>query len=210
MATPTKRTPEKPAARPPNPRPSVGKPRLDLDWAGDEHRQFPRAKMQMPVALWIEREGQMRFSASHTSENLSVSGAFLTSTFFLPVGTELRVRFLLEAENNDPVEARAEIIRIEAPDPRTGSTRSGIAIRFVEFYEKTEVTLARLFLSERLTDFATDYLASKRARSLSSELERVVDALAAWELLKVTTPGNLWAPEGEGGPSNLPPKRAPR
>lgn len=209
MAT-TKKTTEKPAARVPNPRPSAGKPRLNLDWTGDEHRQFPRAKMQMPVALWIEREGQMRFSATLSSENLSVSGAFLSSTFFLPVGTELRVRFTLEAENNDPVEARAEIIRIETPDPRGGATRSGFAIRFVEFYEKTEVTLARLFLSERLTDFATDYLQSKRARSLSSELERVVDALAAWELLKVTTPGNLWSPDGGEGATPTAPKRAPR
>jgi hypothetical protein len=191
---------ERPAARIPNPRPSASKPRLDLDWPGDEHRQFPRAKMQMPVSLWIERDGVMRFSASLQSENLSVSGAFLHSTFFLPVGTELRVRFTLEAENNDPVDARAEIIRNEHPDPRSGSERSGIAIRFVEFYEKTEVTLARLFLSERLTDFASDYLQSKRARSLSSELERVVDALAAWELLKVTTPGNLWAPKGDEPP----------
>jgi hypothetical protein len=175
---------------------AFAKPRLDMEFGGDEHRKFPRAKMNMPVALWIEKEGDKRFSATLNAENLSVSGVFLASTFFLPVGTELRVRFTLEAEDGDPVEARGEIVRQESVDERSGKGRSGFAIRFTEFFEKTEVTLARLFLAERLTEFAGDYLQSKRARSLNSELERVVDALAAWELLKVTQPGNLWMPDG--------------
>jgi hypothetical protein len=182
----------KPTA-PRRPRLDRDRPRLDLDFGADEHRKFPRAVMAMPVALWIEKDGDRRFSATLNAENLSVSGAFLNSTFFLPLGTLLRVRFTLEAEGGDPVDARAEIVRLVHPDPRNGESRSGIAIRFIEFFEKTEVTLARLFLAERLTDFANDYLQSKRARSLDSELERVVDALAAWELLKVTHPEDVWA-----------------
>lgn len=179
--------------------PEVGaRRRLDLDFGrdDDEHRKFPRAQMGMPVSLWIEKDGDRRFSATLKAENLSVSGAFLESTFFLPVGTQLRVRFTLEAENDDPVDCRAEIVRLERPDPRTGTGRSGLAIRFIEFFEKTEVTLARLFLAEKLTEFANDYLQSKRARSLNSELERVVDALAAWELLKVTQPKDVWSAAG--------------
>jgi PilZ domain len=186
---------------PPSRRPdtkSLTRPRLDIDFGGDEHRKFPRATMSMPVALWIERDGDRRFSATLAAENLSVSGAFLKSTFFLPVGTQLKVRFTLEAEDGDPVEARAEVVRQEHADDRSGQGRTGLAIRFIEFYEKTEVTLARLFLAERLTAFASDYLSSKRARSLNSELERVVDALAAWELLKVTQPGDVWEPEALG------------
>jgi hypothetical protein len=174
---------------------AVSRPRLDLDFGGDEHRKFPRAAMSMPVSLWIERDGDRRFSATLLAENLSVSGAFLRSTFYVPIGTQLKVRFTLEAEDGDPVEARAEVVRHDHVDPRTGQGRSGLAIRFIEFFEKTEVTLARLFLAERLTAFASDYLSSKRARSLSSELERVVDALAAWELLKVTQPGDVWEPD---------------
>ena len=192
------RKPEKTTiARPPARAPSRGqsaKPKLEIDWKGQELRKFPRAKMSMPVSLWIDRDGERVFSASLHCANLSVAGAFLDSTFFLPVGTELRVAFSLEAEDGEPVEARAEIVRQETPN-RSGEGRSGFALRFVEFYEKTEVTLARLFLGERLADFAGEYLQSKRAKSLSSELERVVDALAAWELLKVTQPGNVWAPD---------------
>lgn len=168
------------------------RPRLDLDVGGDdEHRQFPRAHLRMPVTLWIEKDGERRFSATLAAENLSVSGAFLHSTFFLPIGTQMRVRFILEAENGDPVEAMAEVVRLEHGQGGEGG-RTGLAVRFIEFYDKTEVSLARLFLAERLTEFASSYLQSRRAKSLNSELERVVDALAAWELLKVTKPEDVW------------------
>jgi hypothetical protein len=43
-----------------------------------------------------------------------------------------------------------------------------------------------------LQAFAQDYLASRRAKSLTSELDRCVDALAAWELAKVTSTESPW------------------
>jgi hypothetical protein len=92
------------------------------------------------------------------------------------------VRFSLE-EGAEPVLARAEIVREE----RAGSGgRSGFGIRFVEFTGQSEVSLARLFLAERLTAFADSYLQSRRAKAMGNELDRVIDALAAWELQKVT------------------------
>ncbi len=75
-----------------------------------------------------------------------------------------------------------EVLRQETEADRTG--RIGMGLRFLEFFRQTEVTLARLFLGEQLRKFAETYLASARARSLGSELDRVVDALAAWELLE--------------------------
>src|SRR6516164_9637408 len=93
---------------------------LDTQDDGPEHRAFPRAKLMVPFGLWIGEGDGKRFSATLTSVNVSVSGAFLRSSFFLPVGTELSVRFQVEP---------------------TG---------------------------------------------------RVVDALAAWELLKVTSPNDPW------------------
>ncbi len=173
-------------------------PKLDMDKIDDgapEHRQFPRAKMAVRFDVWIGEPPALRFSAVLKSVNLSVSGAFLESTFFLPIGTELRVRFQLE-EDGTPVDARAQIVREERPDPQSGQGRSGIGVRFIEFFGQTEVTLAKLFLGRQLRAFADEYLASKRARSLATEFDRVVDALAAWELLKVTTPGDPWRPKG--------------
>lgn len=157
-----------------------------------EHRHFPRARLATNFELWIDEEGDRRFTATLRSANVSVGGAFLESTFFLPMDTELRVRFSLEA-GGAPVEARARIVREERPLREDEPT--GFGIRFEEFYGQTEVSLARLFLDTRLRTFAEEYLRSNRARGLPNELERVVDALAAWELLKANNPTDSWRGE---------------
>ena len=131
--------------------------------------------MSVPFRLWMREGAERRFSASLSSVNISVSGAFLESTFFLPVGKKLSCSFELDAEE-DPVLAEAEIVRQEQPNNRAEG-RSGFALRFTQFFQQSEVTLAKLFLGERLRDFAEDYLSSKRARSLNNELDRCVDAL---------------------------------
>lgn len=173
--------------------PSEGAPVIE---AGDEeeveHRRFPRARLATRFELWIDDEGERRFTASLRSVNVSVGGAFLESTFFLPMDTEFRVRFTLES-GRAPVEARARVVR-EQRAPR-GEEGSGFGIRFEEFYGQTEVSLARLFLDTRLRTFAEGYLRSQRARGLANELERVVDALAAWELLKAQAPRDTWRGE---------------
>lgn len=174
--------PKKTGARPPPP--------LDKGFPGDEHRQFPRAKMSVPFKLWMGEGADRKFSASLTSSNISVSGAFLESTFFLPMGKKLSCSFELDPEE-DPVLAEGEIVRQETPDAR-GQGRSGFALRFTEFFSQSEVTLAKLFLGQKLRDFAEGYLSSKRARSLNNELDRCIDALAAWELKKVTSPHDAW------------------
>ncbi|MFN0061287.1 MAG: PilZ domain-containing protein [Myxococcaceae bacterium] len=168
-------------------------------FAGEEHRQFPRAKLEVPFQLSIGEGGQKRFGATLRSVNVSVSGAFLESSFFLPMGTEVSVSFALDS-GGEKVEARAQVIRQEPDADEADEGRSGMGIRFIEFMGQTEVTLARLFLSEQLFAFAEDYLASKRAKGLRNELERVVDALAAWELRKVTQPEDSWYRDDEKKP----------
>lgn len=181
---------------------------MDTTPAGAEHRQFPRALMAVPFRLWIG-EGEARsFSASLTSSNISVSGAFLDSTFFLPIGSELQVSFLLEG-TTEPVLARSEILRVESKDG-AGRGRSGLAVRFIEFFQQSEVTLARLFLQDKLMEFAEGYLSSRRARSLTSELDRCVDALAAWELKKVTSVADAWDLDGGGAAVPAKPARERR
>jgi hypothetical protein len=180
-------------AKKPGPRRDVPRsaPILDSPAAGEEHRQFPRAQLEVPFLLWIDEDSERRFSATLRSVNLSVSGAFLESTFFLPVGTQLSVAFSLE-EGGERVEARAEIIREERVAEESEEERTGMGLRFLEFFGQTEVTLAKLFLGRQLQAFAEGYLQSKRAKSLKSELDRVVDALAAWELRKVTNNQDTW------------------
>ncbi len=166
-------------------RPLAPPPLIEMNQGEAEHRQFPRAQLATRFEVWVEDEGGgRRFAASFTSINVSVSGAFLESTFYLPMGTVLGVRFSLEP-GAPPVLARAEIVREERSDGPGG--RTGFGIRFIDFSGQTEVALARLFVGMRLRAFAEEYLKSQRARSLPNEVERVVDVLAAWELLKATT-----------------------
>ncbi|MFZ5469856.1 MAG: PilZ domain-containing protein [Myxococcota bacterium] len=186
---------QKPMLEAPGPKQAPPPPSFERDsFGGEEHRNFPRAKIAVRFELRIGDEPDLRFQATLMSENLSVSGVFLNSSFYLPLGTEVRVSFTLGEE--EPVEARATIVREERLD-RQGRGRSGFALRFTEFYSQTEVTLARLFLGQQLTQFAQTYLESKRAKSLRNEFDRVVDALAAWELMKVTSAGDLWGLQRE-------------
>jgi hypothetical protein len=200
------RRPTAPAAPPPRPglparpaaSPSPGRSFFSpiIEVGGEEeleHRHFPRARLATSFEVWIDDGGgQRRFTATLRSANVSVGGAFLESTFFLPLDTELRVRFSLEP-GAAPVEARARIVREQRP--RREDEPTGFGIRFEEFYGQTEVSLARLFLDMRLRTFAEEYLRSNRARGLPNELERVVDALAAWELLKANNPTDTWRGE---------------
>jgi len=163
----------------------------DLDET-DEHRGFPRIETAARFSLWIGEGSNRQFAASLRALNLSVSGAFLQSSFFLPIRTELRVSFALD-DVEEPVQARAQIVREQRADSASAA-KTGFGIRFLEFYGQSEVTLAKLFLGPRLRAFAQQYLQSKRARTLQNELERTVDTLAAWELLRVTTARDPWRP----------------
>jgi hypothetical protein len=164
---------------------------VDEEWAGDEHRRFPRARLRVPFVLTIGTGDALDFSATLPSVNISVSGVFLESSYYLPLGTVLDVRFA-PAEDAPPVLARAEIIRQEHLGDKPGYGHDGFALRFTQFFEQSEVTLAKLFVGLKLRAFAETYLQSKRARSLNNELDRVVDALAAWELRKVVSSEDIW------------------
>jgi hypothetical protein len=170
-----------------------------------EHRQFPRAQLEVPFQLWIGEGAERSFSATLRSVNLSVSGVFLESTFFLPMGTQLAASFRLE-EGGEKVEAQLEMIREERVADEAEEGRTGMGFRFIEFSGQTEVTLAKLFLGRQLLAFAEGYLQSKRAKGLKSELDRVVDALAAWELRKVTSGEDSWRASGSK-PESPPPRR---
>ncbi len=175
----------------------LGTPEIDDGFGGAEHRHFPRARLEVRFDIWIGEGDQRRFSASLSSRNISVSGVFVESTFFLPIDTEVQVSFRLD-QQSEPVRARAVIVREERPNARTGEGRSGMGLHFVEFYDQSQVTLARLFLGEQLRAFAREYLQSKRAATMGSERDRLVDALAAWELSKTMREGDPWRPNKQG------------
>ena len=152
-----------------------------------EHRGFPRRTMELTVGVRRGEIDEPTFAATLRSDNVSMSGIFLRSTFFLPVGTELELSFRLPTEER-PVRVRATLVRHQS-DPH-----SGMGVHFDDFLDQSEVALARLFLDARIAAFTKKYMSSARAKELDDEAERLVDALAAWELDKVTKGVDPWAP----------------
>lgn len=144
--------------------------------------RLPRAQLTVPFDLSIADRSGTRFKARLRSRDLSVSGAFLESSYYLPVGTRLEVCFQLD-EGIPPLCAVAEVVRHEG-ESREGP--GGFALQFVEFKGDSRVTVAELVLGESLADFARRYLESKRARAFADDAERIVDLLASWELFKAT------------------------
>jgi len=154
---------------------------------GIEHRGFPRRTLELRVKLRRGEADEPSFAATLPSDNVSMSGMFLHSTFFLPVGTTFELSFSLPSEER-PVTVRAELVRHQS-DPVPG-----LGVRFEEFHGQSEIAMARLFLDAKMQEFSGRYLSSARAKTLDSEHERLVDALAAWELEKVTSGVDPWAP----------------
>jgi len=138
--------------------------------------------MAVPFALHIGDGADQCFCAKLASRDLSVTGAFLESSYFLPVGTRLQVAFQVE-EDAPPLRASAEIVRHEKAGKRG---EGGFAIRFFEFEGASRVAVTELILGEQLRAFIGRYQRSKRARQLHDETERMMDLVASWELHKAT------------------------
>ena len=161
------------------------KPRTKPKERKSEFFRLPRAQLTVPFELSIADKTGTRFKARLPSRDLSVSGAFLESSYYLPIGTRLEVSFQLD-EGTSPLTAVAEIVRHEG-EGRDGP--GGFALRFVEFKGDARVAVTELMLGERLSDFTERYLKSRRARAFASGTEQIVDLLASWELFKATGRG---------------------
>jgi hypothetical protein len=168
--------------------------KLSMEKGGNdaEHRGFPRAAITTRFKLWIGEGQERSFSAVLTSTNLSVSGAFVESSFFLPVNTKLQLSF--ELEQGEQVSAVALVVR---EDRNERAKQTGMGLRFLEFFNQSEVSMAKLFVGERLYEFVQAYLGSKRAKSAQNELERATDLLAAWELRRINTESDPWRSVGD-------------
>ena len=149
---------------------------------GPQGFRLPRARMAVAFELHIGDGRDKRFSANLPSRDLSVTGAFLKSSYFLPVGTRLKVSFQVD-EDLPPLRASAEIVRHEKAGP---GGEGGFAIRFSEFEGDSRVLVTELILGERLHVFIDRYLRSKRSRQFHGEAEKMADLLASWELHKAT------------------------
>jgi len=154
-------------------------------------RRFPRAGLNVKVHLSVGEGKDRSFEATLPSRDISVSGVFFESTFFLKIGQEVDVSFRLPPQNRQ-VRARGRVVRVEqmeeGPKPRTG-----FAVRFESYYDSSEVVLANYFLAPALREFIEAYARRTRLRLRDEEMAQVVDIMSAWELEKMNEPSDvLW------------------
>jgi PilZ domain-containing protein len=154
-------------------------------------RRFPRAGVSVKVHLTIGNGTNKSFDATLPSRDLSVSGVFFESTFFLKIGQVVDVSFRLPPQNR-VVRARGRVVRVETmeegPKPRTG-----FAVKFEEYYDSSDVVLANYFLAPALREFIASYASRSRLRLPDDTLSLMVDVMSAWELEKLNEPADaLW------------------
>lgn len=153
--------------------------------AADSRRRYPRADLTVTARLSLADDPTRTFEAALPTNNISVGGLFLQSSFFLKVGTRLLVHLSLPPGRE--VRAKGEVVRLETSDGA-----SGIALRFTEYLDGSEVVLATHFLSPVLREFIKGYAREHRFEASPEYIAHTADVLAAWELRKAELGTDVW------------------
>lgn len=167
--------------------PLAQKPTAAATTSSDPRRSYPRAEIHVRARLSLADEPSRFFEATLPTLNLSVGGMFLESSFFLKIGTKLHVTLQLPQKGRE-VKVKAEVVRVESNV--LGS--SGFALRFTEYLDGSQVTLATHFLSPVLREFLSQYAKEHRFQASAEYLAHTADVLAAWELKKAELGGDVW------------------
>lgn len=153
-------------------------------------RRFPRAKETIPVKLTHDHNGA-HFEATLYTRDISLTGVFFVTEFFLKAGMELELELTMPNDDR-PVRVKGLIAREVRLDEVRGrnsrETVSGFAVRFVEYHADAKAVLASSFLSADLHEFVDDYL-QRRTRKAKDENDQLRDVLIAWEVAKMEIVG---------------------
>lgn len=152
----------------------------------DETRRFPRAKERIPVKLTL-RDGNKQFEATVHTVDISLSGVFFASSFFLKPGTVLDLEFRMPNDDRE-VRVRGVIVREVRVDDSGRKAKAGFAMRFVEYHADAKIILASSFLIAELDSFVTDYL-TRRTLKPKKESDALRDVIIAWEVGKMELKG---------------------
>ena len=149
-----------------------------------DNRRFPRAHESIPVLLTLD-DGKKKFAATVYTVDVSLSGVFFASEFYLKPGMILEMEFKMP---NDPrtVRTRGIIVREVRINQRMSGprTQSGFAMRFIEYHGDAKTVLAASFLIAELDEFVKDYLI-RRSEKPKTELDQLREVIIAWEVGKM-------------------------
>lgn len=155
-------------------------------------RRYPRSDLKLKAKILVSgSKGQKKtLEAVLETRDVSMTGVFFESTFFMKVGTKVQVQFSLPGEKRQII-ADGSIVREERAAAPGKAVRSGFAVHFSDFVADSAVVLASLFLAPRVKRFVETYLRSRREEDLRTEQDRLIDVVVGWELAK-TQYEDLW------------------
>jgi PilZ domain len=162
--------------------------------ARKNERRYPRTHLRIKATIIVlPQKGRKERALEATLEtrDVSMTGVFFESTFFLRIGTKVQVHFNVEGDQRTII-ADGLIMREERGEVGSRATRSGFAIHFTDFIEDSAVVLASMFLAPRVKVFVERYMQVRRAKELKTETDRLIDVLVGWELAKAETE-DIWA-----------------
>lgn len=152
-----------------------------------EKRRFPRAQEQIFVRLTLS-DGKRRFEATAHSADISLTGAFFATEFYLKPGLELDLEFKMPNDER-VIRVRGVIVReVRYRDRPRSDAVSGFGMRFIRYYADAKTALATSFLTVGLGDFIEDYVRRRTKRSASGP-EMLRDVIVAWEVSKMNLEG---------------------
>jgi len=142
---------------------------------GKERRRQPRARAEFGVRLYGGDGRDTYLEARLNSADVSLSGIFLRSTFYLPVGASVRVEF--DVPEVGRVEAHGVVRRVQPAGDETG-----IGIEFDSFEEGSLEALVSVFVADEVREFVEGYCRARRGRPDTPSPTSLLHGILAWEL----------------------------
>lgn len=157
-------------------------------------RSYPRDGVSTRVLLKLHtakdgKDNRRSFEATLPLKDLSISGAFVESTFFLKVGTLLSAQLALPS-TAEPIQVDAEVVRVQ--QQANAQARPGFALRFVRYQGNSHVELATYFLTPVLRGFVVEHAKKSGLPTDLSYVAQTCQLLAAWELKKASLESDVW------------------
>jgi hypothetical protein len=148
---------------------------LAIEGAGPEKRRYERVRHDLQVRLYAGKEQKSYLEASLRTVDVSLSGMFLRSTFFLPEDIPVRVEFDPPWGTTATVHGRVARTDRDAPEP-------GFAIEFDRLDSESLKDLVCLFAGEHVERVVRDFLPDHRAGDAATLLW---EGIVAWELARL-------------------------
>ncbi len=153
-----------------------GLPRPELLATEDienNRRRFRRVPKALKVRLFAGDSAMGFLEASLQSADMSLSGMFLQSTFFIPEDTPVRIEF--DAPWGQVASARGVIARVQRDGPRPG-----FGIRFLGLNQQSLTDLVCIFVGDQIQAFVDAFCqAGKRSER---EAATLWEGILAWEI----------------------------